>query len=91
MEKSLLEIYSSAFDHKMCKDELHSFIKSELARISIIYFSCLNGVKVHKSEANKSLKLLSRPSSLLNEKYQEHSVSELIDKTKSEVKAYLLQ
>lgn len=88
LSEDLLELYSANYN-KADRKTLQSYIKSELTRISIIYFSNLIDVKIELSEGHEYLKNNIRENSLLIEKYHESYISDLIDPCKLSLKAYL--
>lgn len=85
---SLFELYSSRYN-KMNEESLMSYIKSEFNRISIIYFSWIPGIQVMITKGHEDLKKNIKKTTLLTEKYQENYISDLIDPSKSSLRAYL--
>lgn len=88
LSECLFELYSSRYN-KIGDDLLMSFIKNELNRISIIYFSSLDGLQVVVTEGHEDLKKNVKKIKLLTQKYQENYITDLIDASKSSLKAYL--
>lgn len=85
----LVDLYSSQYPGILEDEALRTFVKSELIRISIIYFSNLNGVKVTVSPDHEDLKKNVVSRSLLSEKYQENYSKDLIDSSKTGLITYL--
>jgi sugar-specific transcriptional regulator TrmB len=85
----IFEVYSKQCSSVLDDSKLQSYIESELARISLIFFANLSGVKVIISEGDDHHKSNIKKSSLLYEKYQENYISDLIDPAKSAVRLFL--
>lgn len=89
LANQLFEVYSKHCNSILEDDKLRAYIKSELNRISLIYFSNLEGVKVIVSEGDEEQKSNIKKNNLLYEKYQENYISDLIDPSKSAVRLFL--
>jgi len=88
LPETLFELYSSRYN-KIQDTALLSFIKSEVLRISMIYFHNLEGVEVVVSDGHEDMKKNIKKVSLLTEKYQENYIKDLIEVSKTFLKMYL--
>ena len=89
VSEKLFDVYSKNCSGILDNEKLQSFIQSELNRISLVYFSSLDGVKVNVSTCDEGLKNNIKKNNLLYEKYQENYISDLIDPVKSAVRVFL--
>ena len=85
---TLYDVYSSQ-ESQFSGETIQNYIKSELTRISLIFFGNIPDMKVDFSDGNIELERNSKEEKLLIKKYNESYIGDLIDTSKSSLKAYL--
>ena len=84
----MFECYSRKYS-EISNKSLKSYIQSEWIRISLIFFNNFEEMKVDFEIEDEDLKKNSIEEDLLIEKYNENYIRDLIDNSKSSLKAYL--